>query len=144
MALLDQQMALQWIRDNARNLGGDPEKVALFGESAGAASIVAHLIAPASHGLFRYGILQSGSLDNRWFVSSLFQTRFLVRLNYARRGKISKDNVLVFGAKILSYPWDSAVMPCQNKSSIYSLGQWIRHTELWTNRIRLSTSLGAI
>jgi carboxylesterase type B len=44
--------------------------VTLFGESAGAASIVAHLIAPASRGLFTNGILQSGSLDNKWSMDT--------------------------------------------------------------------------
>lgn len=47
-------------------LAGDPKKVNLFGESAGAASIVAHMVAPDSRSLFRNGILQSGSLDNPW------------------------------------------------------------------------------
>ncbi|CAD6192518.1 unnamed protein product [Caenorhabditis auriculariae] len=70
MGLLDQQMALHWIRDHISAFGGDPGKVCLFGESAGAASIVAHLIAPASRGLFGNAILQSGSLDNKWAMDS--------------------------------------------------------------------------
>ena len=56
---LDQQLALRWIGDNARAFGGDPERVTLFGESAGAMSVGVHLIAPGSGGLFRAAILQS-------------------------------------------------------------------------------------
>ncbi|CAD6192517.1 unnamed protein product [Caenorhabditis auriculariae] len=70
MGMLDQQLALYWIRDHIFSFGGNPSKVSLFGESAGAASIVAHLIAPASRGLFKTGILQSGSLDNKWSMDT--------------------------------------------------------------------------
>lgn len=70
MGLLDQQLALYWIKDHIFNLGGDPSRIVLFGESAGASSIVAHMIAPASRHLFTNGILQSGALDNRWAMDS--------------------------------------------------------------------------
>ncbi|XGW12709.1 hypothetical protein V3C99_013402 [Haemonchus contortus] len=70
VGMLDQQLALYWIRDNIFNFGGNPSRITLFGESAGAASIVAHLIAPGSENLFKNGILQSGSLDNKWSMDS--------------------------------------------------------------------------
>uniref|UniRef100_A0A914ZLM9 Carboxylic ester hydrolase n=1 Tax=Parascaris univalens TaxID=6257 RepID=A0A914ZLM9_PARUN len=70
MGMLDQQLALHWIRENVHSFGGNPAHIALFGESAGAASIVAHLVAPASRGLFNNGILQSGTLDNKWSLDS--------------------------------------------------------------------------
>nr|AAC14022.3 acetylcholinesterase [Caenorhabditis elegans] len=70
MGMLDQQLALYWIRDHIFSFGGNPARISLVGESAGAASIVAHLIAPASKGLFQNGILQSGSLDNKWSMDS--------------------------------------------------------------------------
>ncbi|KAL3102721.1 hypothetical protein niasHS_001283 [Heterodera schachtii] len=70
MGMLDQQLALHWIRDNIAAFGGDPKMVSIFGESAGASSIVAHLIAPNSQGLFQNGILQSGSLDNKWSMDT--------------------------------------------------------------------------
>jgi carboxylesterase type B len=41
-------------------------QVTLFGESAGGASVCAHLFAPASHGLFRSAIIQSGVVTNEW------------------------------------------------------------------------------
>ncbi|MFE2544342.1 carboxylesterase/lipase family protein [Actinacidiphila glaucinigra] len=59
--LADQQAALRWVRANAERFGGDPDSVTLFGESAGALSICAHLTSPAAAGLFQRAVLQSGS-----------------------------------------------------------------------------------
>ena len=58
--LADQQQALRWVRDNIAGFGGDPEKVTIAGESAGAMSVCDHLVAPESWGLFRAAIMQSG------------------------------------------------------------------------------------
>jgi para-nitrobenzyl esterase len=59
--LLDQNMALQWVRENIGAFGGDPENVTLFGQSAGSFSICYHILMPKSKGLFKRAILQSGS-----------------------------------------------------------------------------------
>ncbi len=58
--LADQQAALRWVRDNIGAFGGDPAKVTIAGESAGAISVCDHLVAPESAGLFRAAIMQSG------------------------------------------------------------------------------------
>lgn len=58
--LADQQAALRWVRDNIAAFGGDPAKVTIAGESAGAISVCDHLVAPESDGLFRAAIMQSG------------------------------------------------------------------------------------
>lgn len=58
--LADQQAALRWVRDNIAGFGGDPTKVTIAGESAGAMSVCDHLVAPGSAGLFRAAIIQSG------------------------------------------------------------------------------------
>jgi len=55
----DQVQALEWIQGNIADFGGDPGQVTLFGQSAGATSIRAHLISPASKGLFHQVISQS-------------------------------------------------------------------------------------
>ena len=58
--LADQQAALRWVHENVAAFGGDPDKVTIAGESAGAMSVCDHLVAPESYGLFRAAILQSG------------------------------------------------------------------------------------
>lgn len=60
--ILDQVFALQWVQRNIRNFGGDPEKVTIFGESAGAMSCHILCASPLAKGLFRACISQSGAM----------------------------------------------------------------------------------
>ncbi|MDG4663937.1 carboxylesterase family protein [Mycobacterium sp. 236(2023)] len=57
--LADQQAALRWVRDNIGAFGGDPARVTIAGESAGAMSVCDHLVAPGSQGLFDAAIMMS-------------------------------------------------------------------------------------
>lgn len=61
IGLLDQQMALKWIKANIRAFGGDPNKVLLVGQSSGAISVGLHLLNPSNKGLFRNAMMLSGS-----------------------------------------------------------------------------------
>lgn len=57
--LWDLVAALQWIQDNIAAFGGDPDRVTLFGESAGGENILALMMAKPSQDLFHRGVLQS-------------------------------------------------------------------------------------
>lgn len=59
--LRDQIAALEWVRDSVAAFGGDPDRVTLAGQSAGAISVGALLAAPQAQGLFRRAVLQSGA-----------------------------------------------------------------------------------
>ena len=59
LGLRDVLVALQWVRDNIAAFGGDPDRVTLFGESAGAGIVTTLLTTPAGAGLFSAAIAQS-------------------------------------------------------------------------------------
>lgn len=61
MALWDQLMAMQWVRDNIAAFGGDPNEVTLGGQSAGAMSAAFHSYSPLSKGLFKRAFMMSGT-----------------------------------------------------------------------------------
>ncbi|XP_060522406.1 acetylcholinesterase-like [Cylas formicarius] len=58
--LKDQLLAMKWTQKNIEFFGGDPEKVTIFGESAGGVSVGAHVANKKSAGLYRAAICQSG------------------------------------------------------------------------------------
>lgn len=61
MGLKDQVKALEWIKENIKHFGGDPERITLFGSSAGAAAVHLHMQSPKSKHLFKRAISQSGT-----------------------------------------------------------------------------------
>lgn len=59
--LLDLVAALQWVRDNIGNFGGDPAKVTIFGDSGGGGKVGMMMAMPQAKGLFRAAIMESAA-----------------------------------------------------------------------------------
>lgn len=67
-AVLDQVAALRWVRENIKNMGGNPERVTIFGESAGAVAVRTLLSTPSALGLFQAAIIQSAGFERFAFA----------------------------------------------------------------------------
>ncbi|XP_043525690.1 esterase FE4-like [Frieseomelitta varia] len=69
-AVKDIIAALEWVKENIANFGGDPDNVTIFGASAGGALVHSLLISPRARGLFHKAILHSGTLYCPWTTES--------------------------------------------------------------------------
>ena len=64
VGMLDAVQALEWVRDNIANFGGDPNNVTIFGESGGGGKVGTLLCMPKARGLFHKAIIMSGTILN--------------------------------------------------------------------------------
>ncbi|MBQ7545175.1 MAG: carboxylesterase/lipase family protein [Synergistaceae bacterium] len=93
--------ALEWIRDNIANFGGDPANVTLFGQSGGAAKIITLMGTPSAKGLFHKAILESGATENSGMTLTPADTsRYVTELTLKNLG-IAPEEV----DKIIDVPY---------------------------------------
>jgi para-nitrobenzyl esterase len=64
LGMLDIVKALEWVRDNIANFGGDPANVTIFGQSGGGGKVSTLMAMPSAKGLFSKAIVESGSITN--------------------------------------------------------------------------------
>ncbi len=63
VGMLDLVAALEWVRDNIANFGGDPGNVTIFGQSGGGCKVRTLMTMPSAKGLFHKAVVQSGSIS---------------------------------------------------------------------------------
>jgi carboxylesterase type B len=76
-AMEDQRLAMKWTQQNIKSFGGDPSLVTIMGESAGAFSVMYHLVSPPSWPLFSRAIMQSGTSRVSWFFQPAAEAKDL-------------------------------------------------------------------
>ena len=103
--LQDQQLALRWVRDNIANFGGNPGRITIAGESAGAQDVALHQLAPASRGLFAGAIQESGTAGFGVRPRSLAENERLGTLIAAKAGLPET----VTGAQLRALPAEAIV-----------------------------------
>jgi carboxylesterase type B len=80
LGLMDQRLAMEWVQRNIASFGGDHTRVTIFGQSAGAMSVAAHVQSELSTGLFHRAILESDpfglpfrTLSNQYEFATCFR-----------------------------------------------------------------------
>jgi para-nitrobenzyl esterase len=91
--MLDQLQALRWVKQNIRQFGGDPDNVTIFGQSAGASSVINLCASPLAKGYFRRGIVQSGGFAR----ASDRKTQEEAGVSFAKR--VGVDSISALRAK---------------------------------------------
>jgi para-nitrobenzyl esterase len=91
--MLDQLQALRWVKANIQNFGGDPDNVTIFGQSAGASSVLSLCASPLAKGYFRRAIVQSGG----FIQASDRKTEEQAGLKFAQR--VGVDSIAGLRAK---------------------------------------------
>ena len=86
--LLDQVAAVEWVHENIKNFGGDPDNITVFGESAGGMSIGCLMAMPSARGKFQKAILESGAANT---VSSLEESTDIAAQFLSLLGLQGKD-----------------------------------------------------
>lgn len=125
--LMDQIMALQWVHDNISAFGGDPAKVTIMGESAGAISVAMLCQSPLAKGLFRGAISESGGsmqpednirIDNNSLRnvvgSEAYGSAYMYRIGFGNKKlkDLRKEDPAKFMGDPIAFGAGGALWPC--------------------------------
>jgi para-nitrobenzyl esterase len=122
--LLDQLQALRWVRDNISRFGGDPSRVTVMGQSAGAVDICLLMASPLALGLFQGAILESGEAESvlNEDIRSPVPYNSIPSTGEASGERLAKDLGIADGpetlAKLRNLPVDKILAACQQDHGV--------------------------
>jgi para-nitrobenzyl esterase len=106
VGMLDIVQALQWVKDNIAQFGGDPHNVTIFGQSGGGSKVSALTAMPSAQGLFQKGIIESGAAVHLGSIADATVTRDKVLANLGLKSvdmdklrSVSTQDLMMAGAK---------------------------------------------
>ncbi|WP_116105235.1 carboxylesterase/lipase family protein [Lewinella sp. IMCC34191] len=112
-SMVDARLALEWVRDNIANFGGDPENVLIFGQSGGGAKVNTLMAMPSAKGLFHKAVNQSGAFRGGFLTRETSQA--LGKETVAQLGILESDI-----DAIQEVPFDTLVAASQRAIRVVS------------------------
>lgn len=120
--LFDQATAIRWVKENIAAFGGNPNRITLMGQSAGAMSVDIHLNNPLCKGMFSGAILLSGAGLQRFFAKPLapYKTASFWNKIQKNAGVSSMQALKSVDARTLYFAWKQACKE-DKRSMLYTL-----------------------
>ncbi|KAF9000854.1 Alpha/Beta hydrolase protein [Cyathus striatus] len=113
--MLDQQFALKWVQNHIRKFGGDPTRVTIWGESAGAGSVLQHIVADGGHTtppLFRAAITSSTFLPSQYAFNDVIPEGLFTQIANQTGCATAKDRLACLRAVDVNTLQDANVNTC--------------------------------
>ncbi len=122
-SIMDIVAALEWVKDNVANFGGDPSNVTIFGQSGGGGKVITLLATPAAKGLFQKAIVESGTFGkNPPFMDQKKSRRVAeLTLQYAGLDKTQVDQLAQIPYDKLAEASDKALQTAGTESGARGL-----------------------
>jgi para-nitrobenzyl esterase len=127
--MLDIVAALEWVRDNIENFGGNPASVTIFGQSGGGGKVTALMAMPSAAGLFHRAIVQSGSMlympgpdKTGQLAEAVLKDLAIAKSNLDEIQTVPVERIVAAGIKAANQ-----VFPTRDSSKPFDFG---RHAEL--------------
>ena len=144
--LLDQIMAVQWVKNNIQFFGGNPNNITIFGESAGGQDVIALYTSPIAKGLFERAISQSGGTSVTSIADAEKINRYdsTLKNNYKYRHLTTEEwiDVLYKKGLINSKFDDEEVLSDLRSLSSHDLMSAIAKGEFWDEQRDLARIIG--